>query len=77
MKLQVVLDLIPTYFGFYVWGLNTLSWHERSQVAAQALPLLGPLPGLGGALAIVPGSRGDLERCGVKEEGEWDNAGIT
>lgn len=54
MKLQVVLDVIPIYFRFYVWGLNTLSWHKRSQV--------GPLHEVGGALAMVPLNPGRLRK---------------
>lgn len=41
MKLQVVLDRIPIYFRFYVWGLNTFRLHKKSQVAAQAPPCSG------------------------------------
>lgn len=59
MKLQVVLDRIPIYFRFYVWGLNTFRLHKKSQVAAQAPPLLRSLHRVGGALAIVPLNPGD------------------
>lgn len=73
MKLQVI---IPMYFRFYIWGLNMLSWHKRSQVAAQASP--APASSLGWRCFgnCTPASRGDGERCGVKEEGERDKVGV-
>lgn len=73
MKLQVV---IPIYFRFYVWGLNTSSWHKRHQVAAQAPPAPASSPGWRCFGNCTPASRGDGERCGVREEGERDKVGV-